>query len=241
MKNYSIAIDGPAGAGKSTIAKAVSENLAFIYIDTGAMYRAMALFILRNDIEPEDVESISKVYKDVDIKIDYINKEQQIYLNNENVTKIIRGEEIGNAASVVSKHLIIREKMVELQQKLARNENVVMDGRDIGTVVLPKADLKIYLTASAEERARRRHQDLQNKGINEDIDEIKKDIIARDNQDMNRKNSPLKQAEDAIKVDSSAMSIEEVVSVILELFNEKNKKKRYQKTVQKTVPGTNDC
>lgn len=225
MKNYSIAIDGPAGAGKSTIAKAVSENLAFIYIDTGAMYRAMALFILRNDIEPEDVESISKVYKDVDIKIDYINKEQQIYLNNENVTKIIRGEEIGNAASAVSKHLIIREKMVELQQKLARNENVVMDGRDIGTVVLPKADLKIYLTASAEERARRRHQDLQNKGINEDIDEIKKDIIARDNQDMNRKNSPLKQAEDAIKVDSSAMSIEEVVSVILELFNEKNNKK----------------
>ena len=225
MKNYSIAIDGPAGAGKSTIAKAVSENLAFIYIDTGAMYRAMALFILRNDIEPEDVESISKVYKDVDIKIDYINKEQQIYLNNENVTKIIRGEEIGNAASVVSKHLIIREKMVELQQKLARNENVVMDGRDIGTVVLPKADLKIYLTASAEERARRRHQDLQNKGINEDIDEIKKDIIARDNQDMNRKNSPLKQAEDAIKVDSSAMSIEEVVSVILELFNKKNNKK----------------
>ncbi len=230
MKNYSIAIDGPAGAGKSTIAKAVSENLAFIYIDTGAMYRAMALFILRNDIEPEDVESISKVYKDVDIKIDYINKEQQIYLNNENVTKIIRGEEIGNAASVVSKHLIIREKMVELQQKLARNENVVMDGRDIGTVVLPKADLKIYLTASAEERARRRHQDLQNKGINEDIDEIKKDIIARDNQDMNRKNSPLKQAEDAIKVDSSAMSIEEVVSVILELFNEKNNKKTAPKS-----------
>ena len=230
MKNYSIAIDGPAGAGKSTIAKAVSENLAFIYIDTGAMYRAMALFILRNDIEPEDIESISKVYKDVDIKIDYINKEQQIYLNNENVTKIIRGEEIGNAASAVSKHLIIREKMVELQQKLARNENVVMDGRDIGTVVLPKADLKIYLTASAEERARRRHQDLQNKGINEDIDEIKKDIIARDNQDMNRKNSPLKQAEDAIKVDSSAMSIEEVVSVILELFNEKNNKKTAPKS-----------
>lgn len=230
MKNYSIAIDGPAGAGKSTIAKAVSENLAFIYIDTGAMYRAMALFLLRNDIEPEDVESISKVYKDIDIKIDYINKEQQIYLNNENVTKIIRGEEIGNAASAVSKHLIIREKMVELQQKLARNENVVMDGRDIGTVVLPKADLKIYLTASAEERARRRHQDLQNKGINEDIDEIKKDIIARDNQDMNRKNSPLKQAEDAIKVDSSAMSIEEVVSVILELFNEKNNKKTAPKS-----------
>lgn len=230
MKNYSIAIDGPAGAGKSTIAKAVSENLAFIYIDTGAMYRAMALFVLRNDIEPEDVESISKVYKDIDIKIDYINKEQQIYLNNENVTKIIRGEEIGNAASAVSKHLIIREKMVELQQKLARNENVVMDGRDIGTVVLPKADLKIYLTASAEERARRRHQDLQNKGINEDIDEIKKDIIARDNQDMNRKNSPLKQAEDAIKVDSSAMSIEEVVSVILELFNEKNNKKTAPKS-----------
>src|SRR5690554_1348424 len=146
MKNYSIAIDGPAGAGKSTIAKATAVNLSFIYIDTGAMYRAMALYILRNNIEPEDLESISKIYKDVDIIIDYINDEQQIYLNNENVTKTIRGEKVGNAASVVSKHLIIREKMVELQQNLAANKNVVMDGRDIGTVVLPKADLKIYLT-----------------------------------------------------------------------------------------------
>lgn len=221
MSFHSIAIDGPAGAGKSTIAKTVSSHLSYIYVDTGAMYRATALFILRNNIDPDDEKYISEVYDKIDIRLDYIDKEQQIYLNEENVSEIIRSEEVGNAASTVSKHLIIREKMVELQQKIAEKTSVVMDGRDIGTVVLPKADLKIYLTASVKERARRRYLDLKKKGIDGDIDKIKEDIRARDNQDMNRENSPLIQAEDAIEIDSSNMSIEEVVFSILELFKEK--------------------
>ncbi len=222
MKNYSIAIDGPAGAGKSTIAKAISEQLSFIYVDTGAMYRAMALYVLRKNISPDNIEEIALVYNEVDISLDYINNEQQIYLNGENVSNIIRSEEVGNAASTISKHLIIREKMVELQQNIAANTNVVMDGRDIGTVVLPNADLKIYLTASAEERAKRRYLDLKIRGIDGDIEEIKADIISRDKQDMTRENSPLKEADDAIKIDSSEMSIEEVVGEILSLF-EKSK------------------
>ncbi|NLJ90485.1 MAG: (d)CMP kinase [Clostridiales bacterium] len=221
MKNYSIAIDGPAGAGKSTIAKAVSKQLSFIYVDTGAMYRAMALFVLRSNIDPSDSEAIKGVYDGVDIKIDYIDKEQQIYLNGENVTSTIRREEVGNVASIVSKHLIVREKLVELQQKIASNTSVVMDGRDIGTVVLPNADLKVYLTASADERARRRYLDLKEKGIDEDIEKIKADIIARDEQDMNRENSPLSKAEDAIMIDSSKMSIDEVVTEILRLFKDR--------------------
>lgn len=221
MKNHSIAIDGPAGAGKSTIAKTVSSHLSYIYVDTGAMYRATALYVSRNNIHPNDEEAVSKIYNNIDIKLDYIDKEQQIYLNGENVSTIIRSEEIGNAASAVSKHLKIREKMVELQQLIAAETNVVMDGRDIGTVVLPKADLKIYLTASAKERARRRYLDLKKKGIDTDIDKIEEDIIARDSQDMNRKNSPLVKAKDAIEIDSSNMSIEEVVSLILKLFKEK--------------------
>lgn len=221
MKFYSIAIDGPAGAGKSTIAKTVSSHLSYVYVDTGAMYRATALFVLRNNINPDDEQSISEVYDKIDIELDYIDKEQHIYLNEENVSEIIRSEEVGNAASTVSKHLIVREKMVELQQKIAEKTSVVMDGRDIGTVVLPKADLKIYLTASPKERARRRYLDLKKKGIDGDINKIKKDIIARDNQDMNRKNSPLVKAKDAIEIDSSNMSIEEVVFSILELFKEK--------------------
>lgn len=221
MKIHSIAIDGPAGAGKSTIAKAVSNHLSYIYVDTGAMYRAAALFVLRNDIHPDDEEAISKICNQIDIKLDYVDKEQQIYLNGENVSTTIRSEEVGNAASTISKHLVIREKMVELQQVIAKKTSVVMDGRDIGTVVLPKADLKIYLTASVNERARRRYLDLKNKGFDGDIDKIKKDIIARDNQDMNRSNSPLVIAKGAIEIDSSKMSIEEVVSLILQLFKEK--------------------
>lgn len=221
MKNFSIAIDGPAGAGKSTIAKAVSEDLSFIYVDTGAMYRAMALFILRKNISPDDLQAISKVYDEVDIKLDYLDKGQQIYLNGENVTSLIRTEEVGNAAFKVSKHLRVREKLVQLQQKLAVDTNLVMDGRDIGTVVLPEADLKIYLTASVEERARRRHLDLINKGINEDLEKIKEDIEARDKQDMNREHSPLTRADDAILIESSDMSIDEVVAEILKLYEQR--------------------
>lgn len=219
MNKYSIAIDGPAGAGKSTIAKAVAEELSFIYVDTGAMYRAMALFILRNNIDPNKLDEVSHVCDEIDIKIDYINKKQQIYLNGENVSLSIRKEVVGNAASVVSKHLLVRDKLVSLQQEIVACNNVVMDGRDIGSVVIPKADLKVYLTASIDERAKRRHLDLQDKGINGDLEQIKEDISARDKQDMNRENSPLIKAEDAIEIDSSKMSIEEVVQRILELFD----------------------
>lgn len=221
MKNYSIAIDGPAGSGKSTIARKVALTLSYIYVDTGAMYRAMALFIKRKQINPDDISAISKVYKDVRIELDYVNNEQQIYLNGENVTKLLRNEEIGNMASTVSKHLNIRNKMVELQQEIALNTNVVMDGRDIGTVVLPNANLKIYLTASTLERAKRRYIDLKRKGMECNLEMIEQDIIARDYQDMNRENSPLRQGENAILIDSSHMTIDEVAAEILRLFKEK--------------------
>lgn len=221
MTSYSIAIDGPAGAGKSTIAKKLAGELSYIYVDTGAMYRAMAFFVLGNKIDPKDEKATSNACKDVEIKIDYKKKEQEIYLNNENVTSLIRSEEIGNAASDVSKHFEVRKKMVDLQQNLAAQSNVVMDGRDIGTVVIPSADLKIYLTASPDQRAKRRFLDLKEKGIKGDLEKIREDIIARDNQDMNRENSPLVQAKDAIVIDSSKMSIEEVVAEILRIFKEK--------------------
>jgi CMP/dCMP kinase len=221
MKNYSIAIDGPAGSGKSTIARKVALTLSYIYVDTGAMYRAMALFIKRKQIDPDDISAISKVYKDVRIELDYIDNKQQIYLNSENVTKLLRNEEIGNMASTVSKHLNIRNKMVELQQEIALNTNVVMDGRDIGTVVLPNANLKIYLTASTLERAKRRYIDLKRKGMECNLEMIEHDIIARDYQDMNRENSPLRQGENAILIDSSHMTIDEVAAEILRLFKEK--------------------
>ena len=221
MTSYSIAIDGPAGAGKSTIAKKLAEELSFIYVDTGAMYRAMAFFVLQNKIDPKDEKAVSNACKDIEIKIDYKNKEQEIFLNNENVTSLIRSEEIGNAASDVSKHFHVRKKMVDLQQNLAYHSNVVMDGRDIATVVLPNANLKIYLTASTDQRAKRRFLDLKEKGIKGDFDKIREDIIARDYQDMNRENSPLVQAKDAIVIDSSKMSIEEVVGEIIKIFKEK--------------------
>ncbi len=221
MKNYNIAIDGPAGAGKSTIAKIVAKKLEFIYVDTGAMYRAMALFMLRQAILTDDQESISQAGNLVDITIEYINGEQQVVLNGENVTGLIRTEEIGRMASTVAKYNAVRTKMVELQKNLASSSNVIMDGRDIGTVVLPDADLKVYLTASSKVRALRRFKELVGKGIPCDIKEIEADIISRDNQDMNREISPLRQAENSVLVDSSNMTIDEVIDKIIELFKEK--------------------
>ena len=220
--SYNIAIDGPAGAGKSTIAKKIAKELSFIYVDTGAMYRAMGLFMLRKGIGDEP-EKIEKELDNVDITISYVNGEQQVFLNGENVTAVLREEQVGNMASTVGKIPEVRRKLVSLQQKLAETENVIMDGRDIGTVVLPNADAKIYLTASSKERARRRFTELQEKGIPCDMDEIEKDIIARDEQDMNREASPLKQAEDAVLVDCSDMGIEEVVETIIGIFKEKTK------------------
>ena len=219
--SFNIAIDGPEGAGKSTIAKQLAKELSFIYVDTGAMYRSMALYFMRNDIAKEDEAAISDACKTVEVSIAYENGEQQVLLNGENVSKEIRKEEVGKMASATSVYKEVRKKLVELQQKLAADKDVIMDGRDIGTCVLPNAQVKIYLTASVETRAERRYQELQEKGAACDLEVIKKDIADRDYQDMHREISPLKQAEDAILVDSSDMGIEEVVETIKNIYREK--------------------
>lgn len=218
MKYYSIAIDGPAGAGKSTIAKNVAKHLNFIYVDTGAMYRAMALYFISNNIKSSDKESIEKACKHVDVSIEYKDKEQQIILNGDNVNGLIRTEQVGNMASASSIYPAVRLKLVELQRGLAKKANVIMDGRDIGTYVLPHADLKIYLTASSKERAKRRYLELKDRGISADINEIENDITERDIRDMNREFAPLKQAKDAILVDSSHLTIDQVVETIINHF-----------------------
>lgn len=221
---YNIAVDGPAGAGKSTIAKSAAEKLNFVYVDTGAMYRAMALHFLRNGIPAGDEAAVSQSAKEVDVTISYENGVQQVVLNGENVSGLIRSSEVSAMASAASVYMPVREKLVELQKNLALKENVIMDGRDIGTCVLPHADLKIYLTASSQVRAQRRYQELAAKGEECSLEEIEKDIIERDYRDMNRENSPLKQAEDAVLVDTSHMTVPQVVDRILELFHEKRMK-----------------
>ena len=215
---YSVAIDGPAGAGKSTIAKLVAKEKDFIYIDTGAMFRAMAIHFLRCGIAADDHEKISEAVKDVNVTISYVNGEQQVFLNGENVTGQLRTEEVGNMASASSVNGDVRAKLLELQRKLAASANVVMDGRDIGTVVLPNADVKVYLTASVEVRAQRRYKELIEKGQSADLEQIKKDIEERDYRDMNREIAPLRQAEDAVLVDSSNLNIEESAQAILSLI-----------------------
>lgn len=221
--SYAIAIDGPAGAGKSTIAKRAAKALSFIYVDTGAMYRAMGLYFLRKGISPEDQEEIEKACEDIQVSITYENGEQQVLLNGENVSGEIRREEVGNMASKTSANSRVREKLVALQRELASRENVVMDGRDIGTQVLPNATVKIYLTASSRERAKRRYLELQEKGMAANLEEIEADIIERDHRDMTREISPLCQAEDAVLVDASYMTIAEVTEAVLKAFEEKRK------------------
>lgn len=216
-----IAIDGPAGAGKSTIAKQVAKELSYIYVDTGAMYRAMALYLIKCGIKADDTAAIETACQNADITIEYVDGEQQVVLNGENVTPYIRTEEVGNMASASSVNGKVREKLVALQQKLASEKSVVMDGRDIGTVVLPDAKVKIYLTASSRTRAKRRYDELTAKGLNCDLDKIEADIIERDHRDMNREISPLKQAEDAVLVDSSDMTIDEVKYRILSIYKER--------------------
>lgn len=218
---YNIAIDGPAGAGKSTIARRVAKELSFIYVDTGAMYRAMALYLLRREVNKDDTEQIGNICQDAEISIEYQNGEQIVLLNDENVNSYLRTEEVGNMASVSSAVPRVREKLLSLQRKLARDMSVVMDGRDIGTTILPDADLKIYLTASSLTRAKRRYLELQEKGTVCNLDEIQKDIEERDQRDMNREISPLRQAEDAVLVDSSDLTIQQVVDRILQIFRSK--------------------
>lgn len=219
--SYTIAIDGPAGAGKSTIAKKVAKELSFIYVDTGAMYRAMGLYFLRKGIAPEDAAAIEAACDEIRVSIRYENGEQQVLLNGENVSAEIRKEEVGNMASKTSVNGKVREKLVALQRELAKKENVVMDGRDIGTQVLPDATAKIYLTASAAERARRRFLELQQKGTPGVLEEIEADIIERDHRDMTREISPLCQAEDAVLVDASHMTIDEVAAAVIAEFEKK--------------------
>ena len=219
--SYSVAIDGPAGAGKSTIAKMVAKKLGFIYVDTGAMYRAMALHLLRKGIPATDSAAISAACEDADITIRYQNGEQVVLLNGENVNGLIRTEEVGNMASSSSTNGDVRKKLVSLQQKLAKTAEVIMDGRDIGTVILPNADIKIFLTASSETRAKRRYEELAQKGEACDLDTIEKEIIQRDYQDMHREIAPLRQAEDAIYVDSSNDTVEEVVQRIIKIVRKK--------------------
>lgn len=216
---HNIAIDGPAGAGKSTIAKKVAKELSCVYVDTGAMYRAMALYLLRQKVSRENTSEIGNTCQNADITIEYQDGVQIVLLNGENVNKFLRTEEVGNMASVSSAIPEVRQKLLNLQRKLAATMSVVMDGRDIGTTILPDAEVKIYLTASSLTRARRRYLELQEKGIDCNLEEIQKDIEERDERDMNRAVSPLKQAKDAVLVDSSDMTIEQVVSCILEIYH----------------------
>jgi cytidylate kinase len=214
---YSIAIDGPAGAGKSTIAKLISKKKGYIYVDTGAMYRAMALYFIEEGITADKQDKISEMAGSVDVTISYENGEQIVWLNGRNVNGLIRTEEVGKMASASSVNKDVRKKLVELQQALAARESVVMDGRDIGTCVLPNANVKVYLTADPHVRALRRYEELKAKGQSPDLDTIEKDIIDRDYQDMHRELSPLRQAEDAALLDSSNMTIEEVADAIIAL------------------------
>ena len=212
---YNIAIDGPAGAGKSTIAKKVAKKLGYIYVDTGALYRGMAVYFLENGVSADETEQIGKMCRQAVVTLGYEDGVQQVYLNGENITAKLREEEVGKMASVSSAIKEVRLQLLELQRDLAAKENVVMDGRDIGTNVLPQAETKIYLTASVETRAKRRFLELQEKGVPCVLEEIAKDIEDRDYRDMNRNVAPLKQAEDAVYIDSSEMSIDEVVAEIL--------------------------
>ncbi len=219
--SMNIAIDGPAGAGKSTIAKRVAKEMGYIYVDTGAMYRSLALYFIRLGIDKSDEARISEAVKGADVTIKYVNGEQQVLLNDENVTGFIRTEEVGNMASASSVYSSVRSKLLDLQRNLAASNDVIMDGRDIGTCVLPNAQVKVFLTASVDTRADRRYKELVEKGENPDLDKIKKDIEERDYRDSHRENAPLRQADDATLVDSSNMSIEEVVDAIINLCKDK--------------------
>jgi len=222
MRSIQIAIDGPSGAGKSTMAKLLSKRLGFMYLDTGAMYRALALKAIRMNIDPKDREKVVGLLPSLDIKIEYKNGNQVILLDGEDVSEKIRTEQVSMGASDVSAIPEVREKLVKMQQEIACDNNVVMDGRDIGTHVLPNAQIKIFLTASVEERAKRRYKELKEKGLlTRTYEELVKEIETRDYNDSHRSVSPLRKAEDAILLDTSNLSIEETVEEILKIIKMK--------------------
>ena len=218
-KNLNIAIDGPAGAGKSTIAKRVAKLLGVIYVDTGAMYRAMAVYFLRLGIRPEDHRGMENACGEAVVSLSYETGVQHILLNGEDVTGLLRTEEVGNMASACSAVGKVRERLLDLQRNIAKENAVVMDGRDIGTVVLPKADVKIFLTANPHIRAVRRYEELKEKGKPGDLSQIESDIEERDYRDSHREHAPLKKAEDAVSVDSSSLSVDEVTKKIMEIIH----------------------
>ena len=219
MKN--IAIDGPAGAGKSTISKAVSKELGFIYVDTGALYRAVGYYVVKNGVNTKDEKTVSECLSKISVELKFVNSTQRVFLNGEDVSDFIRTPEISMAASDVSALPCVRKFLFETQQKIARENNVVMDGRDIGTVVLPNADVKIFLTASPEERARRRYDELILKGQEVNYDDVLKDVITRDYNDSHRDIAPLKQADDAVLIDTTGNTLEKSIEVLLNAIKER--------------------
>lgn len=219
--SFKIAIDGPSSSGKSTLAKMIAKNLGFVYIDTGAMYRAMGYYFLKNNLDLNDIEIVNNNVNNVDVELNYVDGVLQVLLNGEDISGVIRKEEVGSAGSIISTYKLVRERLVSLQQKMASVCDVVMDGRDIGTVVLPDANVKIYLNADCHERAVRRHKELLEKGIDKSLEEVETDLKERDYRDMNRENSPLRKADDAIEIDSTNMEIEEVVEMVLSIVKEK--------------------
>lgn len=216
MKQFSIAIDGPAGAGKSTIAKLLAKNLGCIYIDTGAMYRAVGYYCIKNGIEYDQEASVKAHLDKIELTLQCLQEGQVILLNGENISSLIRTDEVAAAASKVATYGVVRKEMVRRQQEMAKTQSIVMDGRDIGTVVLPFATLKVFLTASVEVRAQRRFKEYNEKGLEISIEQLSEEIRIRDEQDSTREISPLKQAEDAILLDTTHLKIEEIVTFIKE-------------------------
>ena len=223
MKKFAVAVDGPAGSGKSTVAKEIAKALGILYIDTGAMYRTVGMACLKKGIDPTDEEAVVASLDSLDMKIFLEAGGQRILLDGEDITSRIRTEEIGKAASSVAAYQKVREKLVEIQQGLAKEQSVIMDGRDIGTKVLPDAEVKIYLDASVEERAKRRVGELEAQGKTADLETIREEIAQRDYQDMHRENSPLCRAEDAVNVDTTGLDIPAVTAKLLALITEKTK------------------
>ena len=218
-KQYLIAIDGPVGAGKSTVAKITAKKLNIIYVDTGAMYRAVGLYVTRKGLDTKKSEDVNSVLGEINLDVKLSNEGQMIYLNGEDVTKLIRTPEISMAASNVSAIPEVRVKLVDMQRKLAETKSVIMDGRDIGTVVLPNATTKIYLNAELDERADRRYKELIKKGQDVTFEDVKADIVKRDTNDMSRAVSPLKKADDAIELDTTGLTLEEVVDKVIDIIN----------------------